>query len=299
MIRRTGYSLEGENYLAWVAAWFLPVAEAIAVGQDSIFLALVFLMAFLALKKKHDFVAGLALGAGLYRFEVILPFLFIFLLRKRGKVLAGFFSASAVAFLASLAVVGWGGLRDYVGVLLAVGRTGGSQANGVFLSLMPSFRAALVVLLGGKLPALALFLVVLAGSLFLVGWAAWQFTSLSRPQDRSFDLQFSLAAVAPLLASSHLYAHELTPLILVAFVVLAYESQARREDRMSVAKSTSLLLLCFSMVFGGAAKIHGVNVLFFVLLGLWIWLSLEISALRRPAAATERTAEPASLPNVL
>ena len=145
LIRRTGYSLEGENYLAWVAAWFLPVAEAIAVGQDSIFLALVFLMAFLALKKKHDFVAGLALGAGLYRFEVILPFLFIFLLRKRGKVLAGFLSACAVAFLASLAVVGWSGLRDYVGVLLAVGRTGGSQANGVFLSLMPSFRAALVV----------------------------------------------------------------------------------------------------------------------------------------------------------
>lgn len=297
LLRYTGYRLEGENLLAWVAAWFLPVAEAVAIGQDSIFLAMVLLLAFLAFKKRHDFLAGLALGAGLYRFEIILPFVFIFLLRKRGKVLAGFFTACAAAFLASLGMVGWGGLHDYLGVLLAVGRTGGSQANGVFLSLMPSLRAALVVLLGGKLPAFELFLIVITGSLFLVGWSAWRFTSLPQPEDRAFDLQFCLAIIAALLASYHLYGHELTPLILVAFVALGYEREARREGRLSVTKSASLLLLCFLMLPGGALKIHGISLLFFILLGLGIWLSFEISALRKFAAAPRIAPAPARLPD--
>jgi hypothetical protein len=283
LLRYTGCRLSGEGWLAWIAAWFVPVAEAIAVGQDSIFLALVFLGAFLALKKKRDFLAGLALGAGLYRFEILLPFAFIFLLRKRSKVLSGFFLACGVWFLGSLAVVGWGGLRDYWGVILTVGRTQGSLVNGVIVKMMPSLRAALVAFLGGKLPALGLFLMVLAGTVVLLGWAAWKFTSIAVPADRAFDLQFSLAVVAALLASYHLFAHELTPLIPIALLILSYESERRRERRLSLAKSTVLLLLCFLMFPAAGVTVHGVNALFFLLLALAVWLSLEISALRRSA----------------
>jgi hypothetical protein len=179
---------------------------------------------------------------------------------------------------------------------LTVGRTGGSEVNGVFLSLTPSLRGALVILLGGMIPALEVFLIVAAGSLILVGWSAWRFTSLSQPEDPAFDLQFCLAAIAALLASYHLYAHELTPLILVAFIALGYERKARRDGRMSVVKSASLLLLCFLMALGAGLRIHGVSLLFFILLGLGIWLSLEISALRKFAAAPASAA--AKLPEI-
>jgi hypothetical protein len=281
----TGYRLRGESLFAWGAVWFLPVAEAIAVGQDSIFLAMVFLLAFLALKKKRDFAAGLALGAGFYRFEIVLPFVFILLLKKRGKALSGFFSACVASLLVSLAVVGWNGLRNYAGVLLAVGRTEGSHANGVFLSMMPSLRAALVTFADSKVPPHVLFLAVLAASVLLLGWAAWQFTSVSRPEENAFDLQFSLAVIAALLASYHIYAHELTPLIPVAFVVLGYERKASRAGSLSVAKSATLLLLCLLMLPGGGLTVHGVSLLFFVLLGLCVWLSVEIRSLRRYGAA--------------
>ncbi|MDE3136673.1 MAG: DUF2029 domain-containing protein [Acidobacteriota bacterium] len=296
LLWQTGYRLGTESYLAWIAVWFVPVAEAMAVGQDSIFLALVFLATFLALKKRHDVLAGLALGAGLYRFEIILPFAFIFLLRARRKMLSGFFAACAIWFLGSLAVVGWSGLRDYVAVLFVMGRTSGSGANGVIVRMMPSLRAALVMLLGGKLPAFELFLIVLAGSVFLLGWAAWKFARVALPEDRAFDLQFSLAVIAALLASYHLFTHELTPLIPVAFIVLAYERQARSDGRLSVAKSVSLLLLCFLMFLGVGLTIHGVSLVFFILLGLAIWLSLEITAIEKSATAAKRVAEPASLP---
>lgn len=297
LLRYTGSRLSAESWLAWVAAWFVPVAEAVAVGQDSIFLALVFLAAFLALKKRRDFVAGLALGAGLYRFEILLPFAFIFLLRKRSKLLTGFFAACAAWFLGSLAVVGLSGLRDYLEVLLIVGRTSGSNTNGVIVRMMPSLRAALVAFLGGKLPALGLFLIVLVGTVLLLGWAAWKFTSVANPADRVFDLQFSLAVVAALLASYHLFAHELTPLIPVAFLVLGYENQARRERRLSVAKSTSLLLLCFLMFPAAGITIHGVSALFFVLVGLAVWLSLEIAALRHSVSLAPGAAVPTRLPD--
>lgn len=284
LLRYTGYRFSGVSGLAWIAAWIVPVAEAVAVGQDSIFLALVFLVAFLALKRKRDFAAGLALGAGLYRFEILLPFAFVFLLRKRGRILSGFFLACATLFLVSLAVVGWTGIGDYLEVLRTVGRTGGSSANGVIVKMMPSLRAALVLLAGHKLPPTALFLIVLAGTILLLGWAAWRFSDIARPANLAFDLEFSLAVVAALLASYHLFAHELTPLIPAIFVMIGYEEEARLRNRPSVLRTASLLLLCFLMFPGAGYTIERISALFFLLLGLGVWISLELRALRRFAA---------------
>lgn len=285
LLRHTGYSLKGEGFIAWIAVWLLPVVEAVAIGQDTIFLALIFLLAFLALKKKHDLLAGLTLGAGLYRFEIILPFMFVFLLRKRKKVLFGFFVASVACMLTSVLLVGWSGLHEYYDLLLSVGRARGNLADGVLVRMMPSLRAALVMLMGGRLPPFELFVAVLVASVLLLGWAAWQFSSVSRPEESAFDLQFSLAVIAALMASYHIYTHELTPLIPVAFIVLGYERQASRAGRQGVMKSATLLLLCLLMLPGGGLTVHGVSLLFFVLLGLCVWLSVEIRSLRRYSAA--------------
>ncbi|HEV2387826.1 MAG TPA: hypothetical protein VGS20_11290 [Candidatus Acidoferrales bacterium] len=40
---------------------------------------------------------------------------------------------------------------------------------------------------------------------------------------RACDLEFALATVAALLASYHLFVHELTPLLVAAFPILGYE----------------------------------------------------------------------------
>ncbi|HVB99350.1 MAG TPA: hypothetical protein VNJ12_08490, partial [Candidatus Dormibacteraeota bacterium] len=87
------------------------------------------------------------------------------------------------------------------------------------------------------------------GTLLLLFWAAWEFRHVSDPANSSFDLEFSLATVAALLASYHLFVHELTPLIVTGFLIRSF------------------------------------SVLFIVLLGLMVWLSQEIEEGRKASQA--------------
>jgi Glycosyltransferase family 87 len=281
---RTGRHLDPDSRLVWLAACFPIVGGVLVLGQDSLLLAPIFLFAFLALKKRYDGVAGLVLGAGLIRFEIMLPFVFIFLLRRRWRVLVGFSAASVVALLASAAMVGWGGLVNYGKLLVEAGQTAGNQAFGVVTAAMPSLRGAITTFLGGVIPFPLLFPLILAGTLALLGWGAWQFKSIVSPGAPGFDLEFSLAALAALLASYHLFVHELTPLIVVGFLILGYEDTAQRRESLLKRRGASLLLL-FSLVLivGEVLRFRGFSVIFIVLLGLMIWLSQETTALAKQA----------------
>lgn len=278
---RTGHRLDADSRLVWLAAAFPVVGGVLVLGQDSLLLAPVFLFAFLALKKRRDVVAGLVLGLGLFRFEIMLPFVFIFLLRRRWRVLAGFAAASAAWFLTSVAMIGWSGLLNYAKLLVVVGGAAGDRANGVVTATMPSLRGAVATFLGGAIPSVALFPVVLAGTLALLFWAAWQFKSVANPNDPSFDLEFSLATIVALVASYHLFVHELTPLIVAAFLMLGYESAKLREVPLLKRPGASLLLLfALVIVVGELAGFRSFSVVFVVLLGTIAWISLEISHLR-------------------
>lgn len=119
------------------------------------------------------------------------------------------------------------------------------------------------------------------GSILLLGWAAWEFRSISTPENPSFDLQFSFAAIAALLASYHLFAHELTPLILLAYLILGYEEVARSSESLLGRSSTQLLLLIpIVMIVGSALRFRAFSVLFVALFGLLVWLSQENRRMR-------------------
>ena len=296
LLPRIGRRLETTGLLVWLAVCVPLVAGVLLLGQDSLLIVPGFILAFLALKKQRDCAAGILLGLGLFRFEIMLPFVFIFLLRQRWKILAGFSVSSSVALLASLAVVGWRGLLDYSGVLLEVGRAAGSRADSVDAATMPSVRGAVVTVLGHVMPPQFLLPVILLGTLALLGWAAWEFKSIARPDAPAFALEFSLAVVAALLSSYNLFVHELTPLIMIGFLILGYEANLRREGIVGNRRGTALLLL-FAGVYGvGGAVFHfrDFSVVFIVLLGLMIWLSQELSALRRRPSSTNEVGEMAA-----
>lgn len=278
----TGYRLGENSKLVWLAACLPIAAGALVLGQDSLLLALIFLFAFLALKKRRDVLAGLVLGVGLFRFEILIPFVFVFFLRRRWKVLLGFSLASVLALFLSLALVGWSGLVQYGKVLLEMGRTTGSAANGINVATMPSLRGALATFFGALIPSRLLFPLVVAGSLMLLLCAAWEFRSIAEPEGRAFDLQFSFAVIASLLASYHLFVHELTPLIVLAFLFLGYEDLTRRSDVL-LKRSGSMLLLLFFLVMavGGVLRFRSFSVVFVVLVGLLAWLAGEISTFQR------------------
>lgn len=279
----TGFRLDTTGLLVWLAACIPLLGGVLLLGQDSLLILPAFILAFLELRKRRDYAAGLVLGLGLFRFEIMFPLLFIFLLRRRWKVVAGFSVSALVALLASLALVGWRGMLDYARVLFEVGHATGSQANGVNVVTMPTLRGAVATLFRGVAAPQMMFPLILLGTLALLGWAAWEFRNIARPQEPAFALEFSLAVLAALLASYHLFVHELTPLIVIGFFMLAYEATRRRQGILENRKGTALLLI-FAAVYGiGGIVFHfrDFSVLVIVLLGLMVWLSQELSALHR------------------
>lgn len=286
LLRFTGCQLDPAGHTIWMAICLFFVLVALALGQDTLLLALVFLLAFLALKRHRDYTAGLVLGLGLFRFEILLPFAFIFLLRRRWRLFAGFCTVGATLLATSAALVGWTGLVRYVQTLLEVGGAAtGSWADRSSASMMPCLRGAFDTLLGEVLPHSFLFPVILVATLVLLGWAAWEFRNIGRPSDPSFDLEFSLAAVAALLAGYHVFLSELTPLIVAGIPILAYEATRRGKGILESRRGTALLLLIFAVVAGGAvvhSQAFSLEVI--VMLGLMVWLSREIAVLRSSAA---------------
>lgn len=283
---KTGYRLASADKAVWWVISAVFLFAVLILGQDSLLLVPVFLFAFLDLKQGMEYTAGLWLGVGLFRFEVILPFVFVFLLRRRWKLLGGFLTVSLLAFGVSVAMVGWRGLVAYARLLLQAGRAVGSQANSVHVSTMPSLRGLLVTVCGRIIPGNFLFPLVLAASFALLIWAAWQFRSVSQPKGADFDLEFSLATVASLLASYHVFVHEMTPLMVIAFLLLGYERARSREGVFGNRWATVLLLL-FAAIFGVGWLVFHAHAFFveaLVLLALMFWLTAELAAMRKAPA---------------
>src|SRR5579872_7173936 len=108
---------------AYLAAWifFAPLGDAFFQGQPSIVLLLIYVLSFVALKRGSEFLSGMLLALGLFKFQFVVPFALIFLFRKRWKFLKGFSLAAVALGLLSLIAVGWRGLAGYTRLLLAIG----------------------------------------------------------------------------------------------------------------------------------------------------------------------------------
>src|SRR6266568_4221012 len=91
------------SMLFWLPAaiffTFLPVAAALMQGQDSIILLLLFCGAFVLLSEGKAFPAGILIGLGLFKFQIVLPVAVLFLLWRRWRFVAGFVASSATAVL--------------------------------------------------------------------------------------------------------------------------------------------------------------------------------------------------------
>ena len=293
-LHATGCRLTRFGQALWWSLNLLFIFAVVMLGQDSLLLFPVYLFAFLALKRKREYAAGIWLGAGLFRFEILVPFAFLFLLRRRWKVLAGLLGMAVLWAGISLAMIGWQGVAGYVELLARVGQPTGGHMSGMHISSMPTLRGLLVTAFAGVFPSRLLFAIVLAASLALLIWAGWEFRGVRRPDGEAFNLEFSLSTIAALLASYHSFVHELTPLIPVAFLLLGYEGI---RPRMGVIanRSATLLLLLFTMIFGIGWLVlgfHAFSIEALILLGLLVWLARESAKLRKIASAAGGDSRP-------
>jgi hypothetical protein len=203
--------------LAYFALWllFAPLGVALFQGQSSLLILAIFSITFLQLKKSNESAAGLAMGLALLKLQFALPFALIMLFRRRWRFLAGFAGTSLLLGALSLAAAGWSGAISYVRLLLRVGNNPQSMSYGSAVD-MPTIHGFMFALFGQVLGHRGLNLSVALLSILLLWFIArrWNKISLSVAD----NLMFAAAIAACLLASSHMFTHDFSPLILGLFV---------------------------------------------------------------------------------
>ena len=202
------------NLRAWspalpilAALAFFPVFVCLLQGQDSLLLLLLFGGTLAAVEKGSDFVGGILLGLALFRFQLVLPLMIIFLVRRRWKVLSGFLLTGIALAAVSIPVVGWTHVLGYPQALLHISHAQGSAAMNP--KDMPNLRGLLVSFLGEFAAAYWLTAVL---SFSLVCFAAWKWKT--EPEQPDYRFGFGLAVTVAVMVSYHLMGHDLSVLLL-------------------------------------------------------------------------------------
>ena len=229
-----------EEDLGYLALWvlFAPLAVALYQGQSSLILLALYAIAFVKLQQEKEFNAGMWLGLGLFKFQFVLPFAFIFLLRKRWRFLQGFAASSLLLTLISLLAVGWKGIVDYVRFLLAISDNPQNLSYGSAVD-MPTLYGFLYAFMGRRISHTELNLIVLMLSIFQLAVVAWYWKS--HDEYGSSDLMFASAIAASLLAGSHMFTHDFSPLALALFIALAnFPERKHRKLRWTLTATVVL-----------------------------------------------------------
>ena len=226
-------ALHGISPLLTVAASlsYFPVFFTILQGQDSILILLIYVLAYRALRRNRQFVGGMTLGLGIFKFPLVIPFLIPFFSRKRLPFVFGFALTSFVLAAASIATVGLSTSAYYPRYLLNIDHL----ARGINRPAdMPNLRGLLSVLLPATsaragVVLLILFSVVLLAFVFRK-WPVTSSPSTSssvRPgpdtppeTGAAFALGFALNVVATVLVSYHCHAFDWSVLLLPMGLVL-------------------------------------------------------------------------------
>jgi len=219
--------LQQRPVVVWAAGLlaFFPVVAALLQGQDVILLLLLQTLAFVALKRHSDFLAGSWLGLGSFRIHLVFPLMLILWLGwKRPKVFLGFVAACLLAGAISLAIVGREQAVHYPQSVLHMERI---VEEADMVPVMPNLRGLfegwrVQKAMRFDLRMVSLILsVVLLSSVIVIARKEFCETGFQKPGvDRAIGLHFGMAAITSILVSYHAFSHDLVLLIIPLFIVL-------------------------------------------------------------------------------
>jgi hypothetical protein len=227
--------------LVFLASVFSPPVWATFIqGQTSVLGWLFFLLAFLALKGQKDFTAGLWLAAALIRFQLLPVFLLFFIFKRKYRVLAGFLLGSSLLLCISICVVGWEGMLKFRDMALLIGKW--NHQYGVSPDQAHCLRGQLTSLLGFMDPRVVWILTALAG-LILLAFCIKRWGEKWDTGSTPFDLNFATLCVVSLLMAPHLNFHDLSFLILPAWIMYRL-MLANRINRAYAESCLALFAFC-------------------------------------------------------
>jgi hypothetical protein len=234
--------------MAWLAGFaFFPVAYALVQGQDSIVLLLLYCLAYAALRRGRDLEAGVWLALGLFKFHLILPFIFVLLLRRRWRTILGVLLCGCLEVYISWMLVGWRELLDYPRYALEVNRH--SPLHVIVPEIMGNLRG---LLMGWNwAPAAASWWesALLIVSIALLLWAARQWEPADSTNLTTWNNGFSIALIATFLVSYHGYNQDMSILFLPSMLLFDRLLQARPRGWQNFALRLGLGLMFFSPLY--------------------------------------------------
>ena len=195
---------------------FYPIALALMQGQDSILLVVLLAAALVALEQGQELRAGILIGLGLFKMQIVIPIALLFLLWRRWRFFAGFALSACLLSLISLWIVGFAQTASYARSLFSVG-TGLAAAHQFPLrvSIMANLRGLIFGLLGARLPAFWKQALTIVASIFVLLWVA-----LAIPGKRRTTDALVLAIIASLIVSYYLFIHDLSVLLIPIVITL-------------------------------------------------------------------------------
>ena len=252
---------------------FFPISRTLQNGQDSIIFLSLMLAALWALDRKKEFAAGVLVGAGMFKFQIVIPIAILLLIWRRWKSLSGFGVSALMAVIVSVWLVGFNGARQYVDMMVSMSLRLSSPADMSRYATDPremfNVRGLISALCDGRLPHSYIQLAVVACSAVVLFAAARHRPSLP------------LAITAASLVSYHFLVHDASILVIPIAAALSSES-------VWTAATAALLLI---------APLCGINTAYgylaaIPLLALFVLMLLEpesgeFDAHRRQLASAE------------
>ncbi len=205
-------------FLLCIFVTFSPFTTSLMLGQDAALVLLIYTLICVLLVRRRDLGAGLLLGCALFKFQLVLPFAVVLLLRRKWRALVGLSASGALLVLASVAISGRLVLVQYARFL----RNPDPSINllGLYPTYMPNVRGLLSLLLGNFSCTRSITILTITVSCLLVCLAARYWN------DDNLKLSFAVALLASLLSTYHLHNYDLT-LLLLAIPIICGERLSR------------------------------------------------------------------------
>jgi hypothetical protein len=255
---------------------FLPIAIAIILGQDSILLLLLAGLAFVALDEEHDVRAGFLLSLGLFKFQLILPIVLLFVLWRNWRFVFGAAFGGVAVICLSAWITGFSGLEAFVRTIIDMSVGLSTQAQrvkyGTYPSAMPNLRGLIDTIGNSYLSAHAIQIVVVIATLLVILIA-----SRMRPS-------LSLAFLVAVLVSYHGLIHD-SALLAVPLGIILVESVA--ESNLRLGFFDILLFVCPAVLFIVWSG-HYFLMAILILAVLVLWRSASTTSYREVASKDMR-----------
>ena len=197
---------------------FYPIALALMQGQDSILLLALLAAALVSLERNRDLTAGALAGVGLFKFQIVVPIVLLFLLWRRWRFVKGFMFSAILVGLLSFITSGWAETVVFVHSLLSVGAglpaVPGEINFPLRINIMANLRGLIYGLASLRVPQRWLQVTTLLLSSFVV------ISVRARGRQQPGGDALVLAITAGVVVSYYLFIHDLSILLIPIVLTL-------------------------------------------------------------------------------